>query len=59
MNNTTNKSNNIVNLELSDRLKEKNIVTEFYYYVPTRHIKIGLNHKYQPINAIFKIMMIL
>ena len=42
-------------IELSDKLKEKNIVTEFYYHIPTQNLKIALNHNYQPINAIFKI----
>lgn len=42
-------------LELSEILKEKNIVVEFYYHIPTQHLKLTLNHKYQQINAIFKI----
>lgn len=54
MNNDSNNSSQL-RLELSERLKEKKIVTEFYYHIPTQQIKIGLNHKYQPINAIFKV----
>ena len=42
-------------LELSEILKEKNIVVEFYYHIPTQHLKLTLNHRYQQINAIFKI----
>ena len=42
-------------LELNEILKEKNIVVEFYYHIPTQHLKLALNHKYQQINAIFKI----
>jgi hypothetical protein len=54
MYNCFNNSNDIVNLELSDRLKEKNIIKEFYFHIPTKHINISLNHKYSQINAIFK-----
>ena len=42
-------------LELGEILKEKNIVIDFYYHIPTQHLKLALNHKYQQINAIFKI----
>src|SRR5215208_2693377 len=47
-------SKDLVNLE-PNILKEKNIVTEFYYHIPSQQIKIGLNHKYNLIKAIFKI----
>jgi hypothetical protein len=54
--NNNNDDNNIINIKLRDRLAQKNIVAEFYYHIPTKSIKIGLNHNYQPtINSIFRI----
>jgi len=52
--NSFNYFNNLV-LELNNRLKEKNIVKEFYYHIPNQHIHLSINHKYPTIDAIFKI----
>jgi len=50
-----NNNTEIINLKLRYNLKNKNIITEFYYHIPTKSVIIRLNHKYEPTNIIFKV----
>ncbi len=57
MSNNDNQNNkNIIKIKLREDLDQKKIISEYYYHIPTKSIKLSLNSKYQPpVNCIFKI----
>ena len=56
-NNNSNQNNrNIINIKLREELDQKKIVSEFYYHIPTKSVKLSLNTIYQPpVNTTFRI----